>query len=310
MLYDVEYIVIYLSFESGERMFGYIRTVRGELRVREYEYYRASYCGLCRSMGKCTGQCSRMTLSYDFAFLCNVRMALTDTVPAFRRRRCFVHPFRPRMMMERNAELDYTADASAILAFEKCRDDLADERGFRKWKARLRCLFLKSAYRRAKKRRPELAEAVRGHLARLGEKEREKRPSVDEVAVIFGDLLADIVAFGLPDAKARIARGIGRQTGRFIYMIDAIDDLPEDEKRKRFNPFLLLYGGAPDAGQKQDVQDALIACLADMETAFDLIDSADAPERSEVLKNILYLGMPATVKQVLFEKKSDKEVPL
>ena len=81
-------------------MFGYIRTAREELRVREYEYYRASYCGLCRSMGKCTGQCSRFALSYDFAFLANVRMALTQTAPTFRRRRCIAHPFRRRVMME------------------------------------------------------------------------------------------------------------------------------------------------------------------------------------------------------------------
>ena len=284
-------------------MFGYIKTARAELRVREYEYYRASYCGLCRSMGKCTGQCSRFTLSYDFAFLANVRMALTDTVPAFHRRRCIAHPLRRRVMMERNEQLDYTADASVILAYEKCLDDVADERGWRRFKARLRCLFLKNAYRRAKKRYPELAKAVREHLARLSAKELERRPSVDEVAVIFGDLLADIVSFGLPDEKARIARSIGWQTGRFIYIIDAIDDLPEDEKKQRFNPFLLLYNGAPDEAQRRSVQDALIACLSDLETAFDLINDTSDPDRSGVLKNILYLGMPATVKQVLFGKK-------
>ena len=284
-------------------MFGYIRTAREELRVREYEYYRASYCGLCRSMGKCTGQCSRFTLSYDFAFLANVRMALTQTAPTFRRRRCIAHPFRRRVMMEQNEQLDYTADASAILAFEKCRDDVLDERGWKKFKARLRCVFLKKAYRMAKKRYTELAEAVRAHLQRLSQKEREQRPSVDEVAVIFGDLLADIVSYGLPDEKARIARSIGWQTGRFIYVIDAIDDLPEDQKKKRFNPFLLLYGGEPTAEQKKSVEDALINCLSDMETAFDLLDDTNAPDRIEVLKNILYLGMPATAKRVLFEKK-------
>ena len=58
-------------------MFGYVKTHNPELRVAEYEYYRAAYCGLCRSMGKCTGQCSRMTLSYDFAFLALIRLALT-----------------------------------------------------------------------------------------------------------------------------------------------------------------------------------------------------------------------------------------
>lgn len=289
-------------------MFGYIKTQRAEMRVREYEYYRASYCGLCRAMGKCTGQCSRLLLSYDFAFLVNVRMALQGTVPTFRRRSCIAHPFRRRVMMEDNDELRYAAAASVILAYEKCRDDLQDERGWRKFKARLRCFFLRGAYRRAKKRLPELAAAVRGHLQRLTEKEKEKRPSVDEVAVIFGDLLADIVSYGLSDDKKRIAETIGRQTGRFIYIIDAIDDLPEDMKKKRFNPFLLLFGGLPGEAERKSVEDALIACLADMEVAVDLLNDALDPDRCEVIKNILYLGMPATVKQVLYpEKEQNKE---
>ncbi|MBR3863261.1 MAG: hypothetical protein IKM42_06375, partial [Clostridia bacterium] len=135
-------------------MFGYIKTAQSELRLREYEYYRASYCGLCRAMGKCTGQCSRMLLSYDFAFLVNVRMALTETVPTFKKRRCLAHPLHPRKMMEINEELRYCADASVILAYEKCRDDVADERGFRRFKARLRRLFVAPAYSRARKRRP------------------------------------------------------------------------------------------------------------------------------------------------------------
>ena len=288
-------------------MFGYIKTVRTELRVREYEYYRASYCGLCRAMGRCTGQCSRLTLSYDFAYLVNVRMALCGTIPAFRRRRCIAHPLRSRMMMEKNEQLDYAANASAILAFEKCRDDVADERGWAKIKARLRCFFLKGAYRRAKKHCPGLAEAVRGHLLRLAQKERARTPSVDEVAAVFGDLLADITAYGLEGTQARLAKSIGWQTGRFIYIIDAIDDLAEDAKRGRFNPFLLLYGGPLDEGARQGVQTALLNCLSDLEPAFDLINDNNAPNRSEVLKNILYLGMPATVKRVLTEKKKDKQ---
>ncbi len=287
-------------------MFGYVKTVRGELRIREYEYYRASYCGLCRSMGKCTGQCSRMLLSYDFAYLANVRMTLEGVVPAFRKRRCVVHPFRKRVMMERNDQLDFCAAASAILAYEKCRDNVADERGFARLKARVASLFLKGAYRRAKKRVPALAERVHAHLARLAALEKDATPSVDTVAAVFGDLLADVTACGLTGANATIARRIGFETGRFIYVLDALDDLEKDVKKGRYNPFALAYGGSLSDEDKAGIKDALLCGLCDLEKAFDLLESND-PTRKEILNNILYLGMPHALDRVLKGEAAQKE---
>ncbi|MBE6691603.1 MAG: hypothetical protein E7590_10080 [Ruminococcaceae bacterium] len=302
-------MIEYILGERSGVMFGYVKAATAELRLREYEYYRASYCGLCRAMGSCTGQCSRLTLSYDLVLLANVRMALLDTVPAFRRRRCLVHPMRRRQIMEPNAALALAADASAILAFEKCRDDLADERGWRKIKARMRYFALKGAYRRAKKRHPKLAEGVRLQLARLAEKEAEKCPSVDAVSAIFGELLADVLAEDLEGNAALIARQIGWEIGRFIYTLDALDDLEEDREKGRFNPFLLLYGRVPTAEEKQEIAQALYHCLADLEAAVDLLPDGSVPERTAVLKNILYLGMPDALRQVLRRDCNEKEEP-
>jgi len=288
-------------------MFGYVKTVRGELRIREYEYYRASYCGLCRAMGKCTGQCSRMLLSYDFAYLANVRMTLAGVTPAFRKRRCIVHPLRRRVMMERNGQLDFCAAASAILAYEKCRDNVADERGFARFSARISCLFLKGAYRRAKKRVPELAERVHEHLVRLSDLEKAATPSVDTVAAVFGELLADVTAYGLAGASATIARRIGFETGRFIYILDALDDLSDDVKKGRYNPFALAYGNTLSLEDKEGIKDAILCALCDLEKAFDLLDAGDDPTRREILNNILYLGMPHALERVLKGEAAQKE---
>ena len=288
-------------------MFGYVKTVRGELRVREYEYYRASYCGLCRSMGKCTGQCSRLLLNYDLAYLATVRMALLGTTPTFRRRRCIAHPFRRRMMMEPGEQLRYCAEATVILAYEKCRDDLSDERGWGRAKARLRRLALAPMYRRAKKRAPELAAAVRERLAQLSAAEAAGTSSVDAVAAIFGDLLADVCAFGLPPESERLARKIGWETGRFIYILDAVEDLADDAKKKRFNPLLPRYGAALDDTAKETLNDALIACLYDLDTAIDLLPPAEDPTRQEILKNILYLGLPKALRRVLYGERDKEE---
>ena len=97
-------------------MFGYVRTDRAELKVREDNYYRGAYCGLCRAMGSCTGQCSRMALNYDFVFLALIRLSLNETEVSFAQKRCLVHPLTRRNVMLRNAELDYAAAAAAILS--------------------------------------------------------------------------------------------------------------------------------------------------------------------------------------------------
>lgn len=281
-------------------MFGYIRVHSPELRVREYEYYKAAYCGLCRSMGKCTGQCSRLTLSYDFAFLTLVRLILSGTEPCFAKGRCIAHPLRRRNRMERNAESDYCARAAAILSYEKCRDDVADERGFLRLRARLRCLFFRGAYRRARKKLPELAAGVREELARLSALEKERRASVDEPAAVFGDLLARIVSHGFSGETETLAATVGRIVGKFIYIADAADDLEKDAKRGAYNPFLLLFGRELAPEQCASVEVALRRELCDLEAAFDLLPSGSCPEAVEILRNILYLGMPATVKKVLY----------
>ena len=288
-------------------MFGYVKINREELRIREYEYYRAAYCGLCRSMGKCTGQCSRVTLSYDISFLSQVRMALLDVKPLFKKRRCLLHPFRLRMMMEPNGELAYAADVSALLAYEKCRDDKADAGLFGRMSAALRCLFLHRAYRLARDRHKVLADALRALLSKLSQIEAQRRQSVDEPAAIFGEILAVLFAEGLPEEQARIARVIGNKIGKFIYIVDAIDDMARDEKSNNYNPVLLLYGKQPEAGEQRMLYDALIACLDDAAAALDLIGEGEGSPRRAVLENILYLGMPAVAKTVIYGEAGCKE---
>ena len=285
-------------------MFGYVRIQKAELRVKEYEYYRATYCGLCRSMGACTGQCSRFTLSYDIAFLSHIRMMLRGTVPAFRARRCLAHPLRRRMMMERNDELDFSAYASALLAFEKCRDDVADSGFFGRLKARFRCLFMQRAYRKAKKELPALATLFREKLTALSALEKEKQKTADVPAALFGDMLGEAMAYGFTGVQARVARTIGEKMGRFVYIVDAIDDLAEDEKHGNYNPILLLFGKNPEKEERRSLHDALISCLDDLSVALDLVEEEALPTRRAVIENILYLGMPATVKRVLFGEEA------
>lgn len=290
-------------------MYGYIRIHAPELKVREQEYYRAVYCGLCRTMGRCTGQCSRMTLSYDFTYFALVRMALTGKYPSLKAHRCPVHPLRKRPMAEPTEDLALCAYMSAILAYHKIRDDLRDERGMKRTAATALSPFVDSLRRRALKRGYTKADmAVAGAMKALCELEAARPPSVDEPAELFGELMAVLLSYGLDGNQAKLAHTIGRHVGRWVYILDAADDYAEDVKRGRYNPLACLYGqnagGEPLPAQlppskREEIKTALLCELSELECAFDLMDLSENPDLGGVLRNILYLGMPKEAERVL-----------
>ena len=281
-------------------MFGYIKTQSSDLRLRDYECYRACYCGLCRTMGSCTGQCSRLSLSYDFAFLAVLRLSLTGEKPEVKKIRCPIHPLHRRRAMKKCPQLVYCADASALLTAGKLADDLADEHGFRKLRAWLAKLFFSRATKRARKRRPELALEISEALFRLRECENsDTAGSADEPAAIFGELMRAVFSNGLEGDAARIAGSLGDAVGRWIYFTDAADDFEKDKKKKRFNPFLRTFGESPTEKDWESVRISLGATLAGAQRAFELIDAYPYPELREVLANALYIGMPRTVDHIL-----------
>ena len=294
-------------------MLGYIKTDSSELRMREYQYYRALYCGLCHRMGKCTGNCSRMTLSYDFVFLAAVRLSITGEKPVVQKQRCLLHPIRPRLTVQKCNALDYCADASALLVYHKLLDDLHDEKGLKKARAILLRPFLYAAYRRAKKRRPRLNDAVAEHLTVLSEYENERSEflGADPPAEQFGRLMAAVFSEGLEGNEARIAANMGHAIGHWIYLVDAADDFEEDRKKGRFNPYLKLFGNDPSEADWEDLKNALTAHLMRAEQSLSLIDGYPAPELREILCNILYLGLVQVGERVTCHtprKQTQKEI--
>lgn len=282
-------------------MFGYVKTHTPELKVSDYEYYRGAYCGLCRAMGKCTGQCSRMTLSYDFAFLALLRLALSGDEVSFSKRRCIAHPLRKRNMMDINPQLEYCAYAAALLTYHKLSDDLVDERGGKKAAAFMAKPFASKMRKRALRKgdKTELDGYIAEKLSELTEFERSGEASVDIPADIFGELLANIVEFGFEGNERRIAHNIGYHVGRWIYITDALDDLAEDAEKGRYNPFALVYGSALDERRSVLVSDALSNELCDAEGAFDLIDFGERKALENIIHNVFYLGMPRVAQKVL-----------
>ena len=292
-------------------MFGYVRPLVAELRVSEAERYRALYCGLCRAMGRTTGQLSRLTLSYDLTFFAAVRMILEGAEPVFAPMRCPAHPASRRLTVQPHPALSFTAAVSAMLADAKTDDDLADERGFPRLKSALRKPFTASLSRRAAALLPpDTDDRIALLLSRLAEKEREGCPSLDETASLFGDLMGFLFALGLDGEGAETARRIGAAVGKFVYVCDAADDLADDVRRGRYNPVaagwgpLALEDGRPSPIVKSSLTASAPIGLETLGEAAETLDAAHVFTPS--VKNIVYLGLPASLGRVLDGRKAEK----
>lgn len=276
-------------------MFGYVRARRADLLVRQDALYRGIYCGLCREMGRCTGQCSRLTLSYDMVFLYLVRASLQGITPQVRQRRCALHPFRRRPMVESDAELRYAAKVSALLVYGKVCDDLSDERGAKRF-----FKLLARPFAARMKSRADLESLYREIEARQNELyalEAEKLPSVDAPADCFGRLLSAVFAYGLDGDARTIAAAVGFRTGRWIYAVDAADDIDDDAKNGAYNPFILLYGDSVDEKQRELIASAMRIDLCEIANALEL---AEDSELIYIARNITERGMAdATDRAVL-----------
>ncbi len=283
-------------------MFGYIKPVKPELKVRELEYYRGIYCGLCRSMGKHTGGFSRLTLSYDFAFLAAVRMVLSDIKPKFSKCRCMVHPLRKKAMCDDNEALAYCAAAAAVLTECKIRDDINDEKGAKRLAAKIAHIFARKMRNKVRGQAPE--ETIENALKSLSELEEKQCASVDETADKFGELLSAVVSYGYDGAKAKIASAIGYSVGRYIYVLDAADDLEDDKKTGSYNP--LKYANL----NQNDMKIAVRLELTRLEAAINLLDFDGKRSLEGIIKNIIYLGMPSEADRVFAggcKGKTDKK---
>ncbi len=280
-------------------MFGYVVVEKPSLRLREYDYYRATYCGLCHAMGKCTGCASRLTLSYDMTFFALIREMLEGEEVLFVKKRCPRHPIKKIETVEIKSQLEYSAYVGGILTAGKIEDNINDEKGAKRAIASFLRLFLSKMEREADKNLPEISYLVEQKLSELKEVETNMVRSIDVPADIFGDMMGSLLSYGLDGDKKLVASNIGKRIGRWIYIVDAFDDYDKDRKSGSYNPFVLLYDAENFSEDNLiSISKMLEAELALALSAIDLLDEDSDKTRSEIIKNILCLGMPQSVKKV------------
>lgn len=270
-------------------MFGYVRPLQPELKCKEFDLYRSTYCGLCRCLRRRYGLIAPMLLNFDFTFLTLLLWEPEERfVPC--QGRCHANPLMKKPMCPDSQALELAADESIVLAWWKLRDSVQDEGFWKGLPARMLSWVLKPAYQKAARRCPSFDETVRGCLEELAVLEGESCPSLDRTADTFARLLQS--AAPQEGTRGRVLSQLLYHLGRWIYLADARDDLEGDKLSGRYNPVALRYG--PEGDDK--------ALALTMDHSLELMGAAlqlgEFGCRKGLLENIVYLGLPLVQRAV------------
>ncbi len=273
-------------------MFGYIKADKSELKMKEYEAYKAVYCTLCKKLGKSYGILSRFTLSYDFTFLAMLNMSLKDGCPTYERKICAFNPLKKCNYCKETEDFGMPCASAMILLYYKILDNISDEKGIKKLGyCFLRPVFL-GAHKKAIKAYPQIEEWVKEYINIQTKLEKENCDSLDAAADPSALMLSKLFTLCSDDEKQkRVLERLGYCLGRYIYILDAINDLPKDIKSGSYNVFKNLDKN--EAFDKAKAQ--LYFCISEAAKAFELLE---IKKYETILGNIIYLGLERNLEEL------------
>lgn len=290
-------------------MFGYIKPCKPQMRVCEYETYKAIYCGLCKQLGRKYGPFSRLTLSFDFTFLALLNLSLEpEQETPFSPGRCMLNPVRKIPCLKDCPELNFSSGVAMIMFYYKALDNYNDG-GFREKALAALCMpFARYAYRKAAEQYTDVAQIIYEAISKQCLIEEEQCDSVDRACEPTALVLSGICGLLSEDkTEQRILERFGYLLGRYVYMADALDDLEEDSKRNNYNAFLLReHLTDPDPKQlaaiRENAKGSLFLTIGELIKTYELLE---LHTYKPILDNIIHLGLRDTVERILMPKETE-----
>ena len=282
-------------------MFGYIMPDKPELKIKEYELFRGYYCGLCKSMGRSFGIFSRFALNYDSVFLGLLLASVHNEEPVFNKESCIANPVKRKWIVKESRSIDFAADINVLLTYYKLRDNIRDEGG---WLPKLAQLAFHGGYKKAASRNKKLDNIIADSISSQVLLEEKKCCSIDEAAEPFANMMRQLLAAGYrgdDKSVSRILEWIGYNLGKWIYIIDAFDDMERDIKSGSYNSLLMQYKHENQdiKAFKSDIAEGvrvnLLQALSQTTGSLELLKL----KNKGIINNIAYEGLYGKTERVL-----------
>lgn len=277
-------------------MFGYITICKPELKIKDYEVYKAYYCGLCEELRRKYGIGGQMTLTYDMTFLVVLLTSLYEETVRQEFRRCRVHPVRKQRMLC-SSITSYAADMNLLLAWYHLKDDWKDEK---KPSSLAAGKLLQRKARKAEVLYPRQSRVFREALDRLSHLEEENSTDLDSTSGCFGRLMEELFVYR-QDQWEEVLRRLGFFMGKFIYIMDAYEDLEEDLKKGRYNPLKSL---CRQKDYEKKTGDILCMMIGECSAEFEKLPCL---KNLDILRNILYDGVWNRYRIIQQKRQEDKK---
>lgn len=261
-------------------MFGYITVNKGDMTFNEFDVYHSYYCGLCRSLHEQYGIGGQFSLSYDMTFLVMLLSSLYEPETKDEQVKCMIHPFK-KHLIRRNEFTDYGADMNVLFTYYKCRDDWKDER---KADRLIYGKILEKGYRKVCVRYGEKAKKIDALMRELALEEKKNNLDIDYMAGVFGNIMGEMMAVREDEWQENLRR-MGTFLGKYIYLLDAYEDMEEDIKKECYNPLIRKYEN-PDFDE--EVKMILTIMMSECCKEFEKLPVI---ENVEIFRNILYSGV-------------------
>ncbi len=277
-------------------MFGYVIVNKAEMKYKEFDVYHSYYCGLCHTLQKYYGRTGQLSLSYDMTFVLMLLTSLYEPEETLKYRRCLPHPVGKHASMTSEVT-EYVADMNILLTYLNAQDDWKDEK---KLSALVMEKLLGRGERRINDKYRKKVDTIFKLMRQLSREEKNGQTDIDTMSGLFGSVMAEIVAMK-DDEWEETLRRLGYYLGKFIYLLDAYEDIEEDIKKKNYNPLKERYQN-PEF--EDDIHTILTMMIAECCKTFEQLPLI---EHVDILRNILYSGVWCRYQVVREKREKEKE---
>ena len=263
-------------------MFGYVNADKKEMTDEERSTYQAYYCGLCRELKRQAGAGAQICLNYDITFLAILLSGLYEPDEVTEPFRCRLHPTKKRFFHESEV-MQYAASMNIVLSYYKLLDDYQDDHKTSRKKIANR---FEPVVKRVCEEYPRQTQAIEDFVRDLSDAEYRQEDNLTVLSALSGDMLGELFCYKEEDVWNESLRSMGYYLGKFIYLLDAYDDMEKDRKNHSFNPMLRAIDKDPsyDAFCRQ----VLVSLIAECTKEFERLPIL---KNASILRNILYSGI-------------------